>query len=59
MGHPPEAVWGYTPRMMAGFLHFAHERRQREAAETLSLAALAARGDPKDVTKTLKQLGGE
>jgi hypothetical protein len=57
MGHPVEAVFGYTPKRIAGFLHFARLRKARDAAESLQLAALAARGDPKDIKKAVKDLG--
>lgn len=57
MGHPPAAVWDYTPRQIAGFLHFAGKRRKRETAEALSIGAMAARGDPKELKKQIKELG--
>jgi hypothetical protein len=52
-------VWTYTPRRLAGFLGFAARRQKREAAVTLSLHSMAARGDPKDVNARLKELGKE
>lgn len=51
-------MFGYTPKRIAGFMHFAAKRRARDAADTLQLNALAARGDPKDLKKTVKDLGG-
>lgn len=37
----------------------AAKRKKREAGESLALGALAARGDPKELKKKLKQLGEE
>lgn len=51
-GHPN--AFDYTPRQIAGFLYFVMERKKREAAQHLSIGALASRGDPKEVKKTLK-----
>jgi hypothetical protein len=45
-----------TPRQIAGCLYFARRRRQREAAENLALAALAARGEPRELKRQLDQL---
>lgn len=56
MGHPPRDVWSYTPRMITGFLKFAEARRKREVADDLSLAWMAARGDPQEVKKKHKEL---
>ena len=41
---------------MAAFLHFANTRRRAEAARDLSLHALAARGEPRELKKQLKEL---
>ena len=48
-----------TPRQIAGTLYFARRRRQREVAEHLALAALAARGEPREVKRQLDQLHRE
>jgi hypothetical protein len=48
-------VWGYTPRQAYAFCKLAETRRRREAAEQLSLATLAARGDPKDVEQQIRE----
>jgi hypothetical protein len=56
-GHPPAAVWNYTPRQIAGFLFFSSKRKNREDASKLSIGAMAARGDPKDVKKQVEKLG--
>jgi len=45
-----------TPRQIAASLYFARRRRQREAAENLALAALAARGEPREVKRQLDQM---
>ena len=58
-GHPPSEVWDYTPRRIAGFLKLAYRRMARQAAHTLSIQTLAARGDPKDVKRHLKELNRE
>jgi hypothetical protein len=48
-----------TPREIAGFLFFARRRRRHEQADALAIAALGARGDPKDVDDTIKQWSRE
>jgi hypothetical protein len=59
VGHPPGDVWSYTPRRIAGFLSLAGKRGAREAAQSLSIAALAARGEPKDIKRQHKDLTRE
>ena len=59
MGHPPAAVWSYTPRQIAGFLHFASIRRRRERADALATGFNASRGKPQDVKQQLKDLQKE
>lgn len=54
MGHPPAAVWKYTPRQMHAFLFIASKRHQREQREYLALTAMASQGDPKAIQKALK-----
>ena len=54
-GHPPSAVWGYTPREIDGFMHFAGIRQKQEAARDLSIGAMASRGEQKAVNKRLKE----
>jgi hypothetical protein len=49
-------IWGYTPRRAAAYLELGANRRRRELGERLSIAALAARGDPAAVQKQIKQL---
>lgn len=56
MGHPPHAVWSYTPRQMSGFGYFAGRRRKQELAETLSIHTAAARGEGQDVKKMHRDL---
>jgi hypothetical protein len=52
-------VWNYTPRRIAGFLSLSSKRHAREAAQSLSIAALAARGEPKDIKRQHKDLTRE
>jgi len=52
-------VWSYTPRRIAGFLKLAHKRLGREAAQTLAISALAARGDAKEIRRQHKELTRE
>ncbi|WP_164779074.1 hypothetical protein, partial [Mesorhizobium sp. M7A.F.Ca.CA.001.08.2.1] len=58
-GHSPAEVWRYTPRQIVGFIGFAARRRNHDAAATLALGALAARGDPKDLKKQIADLDRE
>ena len=58
-GHDPEGVWTYTPRRIAGFLRLAHRRLGREAAQMLSIGALAARGDAREIRRQHKELTRE
>ncbi len=57
MGHRPVDVWKYTPRQIAAFLFIAEKRRNQERIETVHLGLMAARVDPKEVKKFLKELG--
>jgi len=56
-GHPPTAVWQYTPRQMQAYLFIASRRRQRENRELLALYAMATRGESKDIRKALRDDG--
>ena len=58
-GHDPEGVWTYTPRRVAAFLKLAHRRLGREAAQALSIGALAARGDAREIRRQYKELTRE
>lgn len=49
-------MWRYTPRRIANYLWFARTRVNRERAIAIADGAAASRGDPKELTKTLKQL---
>lgn len=57
-GHSVEAVWSYTPRQVAGFLILMRKRRRHDAAELLHLNAMAARADPKQLKRMMKELTG-
>jgi hypothetical protein len=48
-----------TPREIAGSLHFVLRRRRREAAEQLAFAALAARGEPRELKRQIEHLQKE
>lgn len=50
---------GYTLRQIAGWLHFCEATERRRKASELSIGFMAARGDPKDVNKTLKDWSKE
>jgi hypothetical protein len=45
-----------TPREIAGCLHFVQRRRRREAAEQLAFAALAARGEARELKRQIERL---
>ena len=45
-----------TPREIAASLYFAERRRKREAAELLTLSALATRGEPRALKKQIEDL---
>jgi hypothetical protein len=53
LGHPPDVVWGYTPRQASAYLRLAQIRREHEAAERLAIAALAARGNSEDLQRQI------
>lgn len=55
-GHRPGDVWSYTPKQIAAWLHFASKRKRAEAAHSLAIAAMGARGDPKKVQQQIKEL---
>lgn len=59
MGHPPAAVWAYTPRQIAGFLEFAVKRLKREQALAMATGFNATRGKPQDVKKKIGELTEE
>jgi hypothetical protein len=48
-----------TPRQIAGCLNLAQRRRRREAAEQLAFAALATRGEPRELKRQIEQLQNE
>jgi hypothetical protein len=58
-GHPPAAVWHYTPREIAGFLGLARARRRRGLGEQLAIAAAGQRAEPKALQRLLQRLGRE
>lgn len=55
MGHPPRDVWGYTPRQIHAFVHFARKRQARGRKDLLHLHAMGARGKPEIVNKMLRE----
>ena len=56
-GHPPAAVWQYTPRQMQAYLFIAGRRQMREQKELLALYAMATRGESRDIRKALRDDG--
>lgn len=56
LGHPPDAVWGYTPRQLAAYLFIANRRRKRELSEQLAINALAAQGDGEALKRQMREL---
>jgi hypothetical protein len=58
-GHDEERLWKSTPRELVGRLGFSDRRRKRETGAQLALQATAARGDPKDVKKRIRELTKE
>ncbi|MDE2467226.1 MAG: hypothetical protein KGL35_00355 [Bradyrhizobium sp.] len=55
-GYRPAEILAMTLRRMNAALELAESRRRRHAAEKLSFAALAARGDGKDIQKQIERL---
>jgi hypothetical protein len=45
-----------SPRMIVGWLYFARRVEKRRLAQQLSIGAMAARGDPKDLKKQIREL---
>lgn len=45
-----------TPRRAAAWLYHAELHRRREMADKVSLMAMASRGDPRELRKTVKDL---
>jgi hypothetical protein len=56
LGHSSKEVMGYTPRQIAGWLHYGELDRRQEMADQLVIGMNAARGDPKDVTRQIEDL---
>lgn len=52
-------MWDYTPRQALGFVWYAARRHKRESIEALVLQFNAARGDPKDIKKQVKEAAKE
>ncbi len=46
----------YTPRQLAAFIVIGEHRRRREMREQLQINTLAARGEPKALKETMKEL---
>jgi hypothetical protein len=49
-------VWGYTPRQIEAYIFIATLRHKRELAESLGMMTMAARGDPDDIQKQIREL---
>lgn len=54
-GHPPAAVWDYSPRQLQTFALIEARQRAGELAELLSLHTLAMHGKPKAVQIQVKR----
>lgn len=57
-GHPPSAVWEYTPRQIWAFLSIARRRRRRDLADLLNIQLLATSGDGAAITRQLRAFDG-
>jgi DNA-binding response OmpR family regulator len=55
-GYRESELWPLTPRQLIARLRLARRRRRHELAAALSLNALAARGEAKDLKRQLKKL---
>jgi hypothetical protein len=56
LGHSSKEVMRYTPRQIAAWLHYGELDRRLEMADQLVIGMNAARGDPDDVSKQIKDL---
>ncbi|WP_217577321.1 hypothetical protein [Mesorhizobium sp. GbtcB19] len=56
LGHSSDAIMHYTPRQMAGWLHYGELDRRHEMADQLVIGMNAARGDLRDVSKQIEDL---
>jgi len=54
-GHPPEALWSYTPKQAAAWAVLGFARDRAEKSEQLKIAAMAARGKEDSLKATLKE----
>jgi len=55
VGHPPDAVWGYTPAQASAFITLAGKRAKKDRAFDLSVAAMAQRSKADDINKRIKE----
>ncbi len=58
-GHPPSAVWEYTPKQLRAWLEFAERRKQREMHDAIVVGALSSQAEGKVIKKQLKLLDQE
>ena len=56
--HPAETVWAMTPRQAHAFVMLGLDRERMERAIRLADAASAARGEGRDIERTVKELSG-
>lgn len=56
-GHPPEALWNYTPQQAAAWATLGFARHRQAMAEQLSIAAMGAQGKGDTIKATLKEWG--
>lgn len=52
-------MWGYTPRVLEGFMLYAFERHKHALAEQLRINSLAAQGTGKQIEELQKKLWKE
>lgn len=54
--HPPASIWEMTPRQVFDWVILGLDREKLDRARRLSDAASAARGEGRDIERTLKEL---
>lgn len=54
--HRPEAVWQMTPQQVAAWVSLGHDREAADRANRLADGFGAARGEPREVERTIREL---
>jgi hypothetical protein len=57
-GHPPAAVWSYTPKQAFAWMTLGAARAKRERAMAIGDNALAAHGEGKHIKRAIEDLSG-